>query len=124
MTLYLIRGLPGSGKSTLARKLVSEHNICEADQFFSQTGEYIFDKEKLPQAHLWCQAKCASRLIHQQEPIVVANTFIKRWELERYYQMAREAGWNVVEITVKGPFKSIHGVPPETIKRMQAQFEP
>ena len=123
MTLYLIRGIPGSGKSTLARKLVSEHNICEADQFFSQAGEYKFEKEKLPQAHLWCQAKCASRMIHQTEPIAVANTFVKKWEMQQYIQFAREAGWNVVEIIVKDSFKSIHSVPQETINRMQKQFE-
>jgi len=124
MTLYLIRGLPGSGKSTLARKLVKEENICEADQFFYQNGEYQFDRTRLADAHKLCQAKCAARMLHQTEPVAVANTFVKRWEMDTYIQFAREANWNLVEITVKGPFQSIHHVPLATIERMKAQFEP
>lgn len=124
MTLYLIRGIPGSGKSTLARKLVKEENICEADQFFSQNGEYQFDRTRLAEAHKFCQAKCAARMLHQNEPVAVANTFIKRWEMDVYKQFAKEAKWNLVEIIVKSQFDSIHNVPIATIERMKAQFEP
>lgn len=63
-------------------------------------------------------------MINQDEPIAVANTFVKRWEMEWYVNLAQTAGWSIVEITVKSDFLNVHGVPAETIKRMREQFEP
>lgn len=55
--LIIVRGIPGSGKSTLAKKLCALLGgaYYEADMFFEQTGEYIFDPTKLAEAH--CSGK-------------------------------------------------------------------
>ena len=122
-TLYLIRGLPGSGKSTLASKLVHPDDLCEANQFFYHNGEYVYDHSKIAEAHQWCQAKCAERMEFGNGPVAVANTFVRLWELDHYYDLARKSGFAVQEIVCRGPWKSIHNVPDEVVKRMKGKFE-
>jgi predicted kinase len=118
--LTLIRGVPGSGKSTLAKEYSAIH--LEADMFFQKDGVYDFDREKVRAAHEWCQRSVAHAL-NQGIDVVVANTFVKVWEIERYINIARKAGesWEVLEAT--GNYKNIHGVPDEVVERMLGQWE-
>jgi predicted kinase len=122
MTLYLIRGLPGSGKSTLARVIANATGAyhAEADKFFGES--YAFDPKKLPEAHAFCQ-RSAQRYLDLGIHVVVSNTFTTRAEMQPYREMAQALGAEVQEITCKGPWKSIHNVPDETIERMRARWE-
>jgi predicted kinase len=120
--LYVIRGLPGSGKSTLARKIALA--VCEADQFFMVNGVYQFDKDRLTEAHEWCQRICKGHMEARAFTIAVANTFVRRWTMEPYYRMAFMNNYRVTEITMSGTlYESVHGVPVETIQRMSIQWE-
>lgn len=123
-TLYIIRGLPGSGKSTLARELAN-YFVCEADQYFtSPEGNYFYDKEKIEQAHHWCQDKVKYFMKQNYEVIAVSNTFVKRWEMDFYYKMAELYDYRVVEITMSGKLhRNIHNVPEEVIQRMKENWE-
>jgi len=136
--LILIRGLPGSGKSTLARELVGEGGrVVSADDYFtSTTGEYNFNPSLLPQAHAQCQEETKRYLWDGDDgrlvtPVVVANTFSQRWEIEPYIQIASgaHARLTVVDLFDGGlsdeelAQRNIHGVPVAGISAMRARWE-
>lgn len=126
--LILLRGLPGAGKSTLAEIIlcaIRMQNWFEADMFFEHTGEYKFDPAKLPAAHGWCQLKTETAMQDHMEMIVVSNTFTTEKEMKPYLEMATRHGYTVVSIVVENRHgnKSIHGVPEETMTKMEARFQ-
>ena len=119
--LTIIRGLPGSGKSTLAKYLSVERLavICEADQYFTdENGEYNFDPSKLKDAHEWCINK-AKTALNRGENVIVANTFVKKWEADSY----RKLGTPIQVIETTGDYGSVHDVPAEAIQRMKDNWE-
>ena len=75
-TLYLIRGIPGSGKSTLGNFLAGSGTVfaaIEADDYFVKDGLYVFDANKLHEAHHWCQTK-VDKLLEFGYSVAVTNT--------------------------------------------------
>jgi predicted kinase len=116
--LYIIRGLPGSGKSTLAKTLAEKYNFnhFEADMFFMQNGEYTFDRNKLKEAHKWCQEQVEEYLFMGHN-VVVSNTFVKLWEIEPYEKLAKKYFAEINIIECNGQYQSIHNIPEETIKK-------
>lgn len=120
--LYLIRGVSGSGKSYLAERLTKAN--YSADDFFMDDGEYKFDEFLLQEAHDYCQDEVRYAMENQCPTIAVHNTFTRRWEMKPYYDLAKEFGYNVIEIIVKSDcFENVHGVPEETIAKQRARFE-
>jgi predicted kinase len=115
-SLTLIRGLPGSGKSTMAQSMGITH--FEADMFFMKDGQYQFDHTKIKEAHEWCQNQTKEAL-DRGEQVVVSNTFVKKWEMQPYYDMCRD----VSIITLTGNYGNIHGVPEEVVERMRSNWE-
>jgi len=131
--LIIIRGLPGSGKSTLARHL--EYSIgcegdtpvvCEADTFFlDNSGYYNFRKEDLPEAHRWCYNTCMNAMENNTaETIIVSNTACSRGEYIRYIDLARQYDYAIQVIDVHGEFTSVHGVPQESLDKIEERWEP
>lgn len=125
-TLWIIRGLPGSGKSTLAKELCEELSTChwyEADMYFESFGQYFFDRNKIGEAHDWCQQSVVNAM-HQHAPnIIVSNTFTRVWEITPYIEMARHNGYNINCITCTGNYKSIHNIPDEVYNNMKNRWE-
>ena len=115
--IVLIRGLPGSGKSTLARTM-QDHVHFEADKFLEVNGVYIYDPSKVKDAHNWCIASAKNALSKGQN-VVVSNTFVKLWELQKYVNL----GYPFKIIELKGKWKNIHGVPQEKIENMAQRWE-
>lgn len=121
VTLTLIRGLPGSGKSTLAKTIDAIH--YEADMFFVDAhGNYRFDASQLDQAHQWCQQETEQSLANGHD-VVVSNTFVQRWEMKPYVQMAKKHKVNLVVRECNGSFVSVHNVPKETIISMKKRWQ-
>lgn len=121
--LYLLRGLPGSGKTTIARELGGDH--FEADMFFMQDGEYRFDGAKIKLAHAWCQNQVLESMLGGCDKIVVSNTFTQEWEMQAYYEMAKDHGYMVFSIVIENRHGGVneHGVPDEALNRMEGRFE-
>lgn len=118
--LVIVRGPSGSGKFTFARERFGDHILCEADQYFMNydTGEYKFDRKSLRAAHEYCQRK-AWIALQSGDSVVVANTFIRIWEMQPYFDM----GFPVRVFEVIGRFKNIHGVPEEVMRRQRERFQ-
>ena len=121
LTLTLLRGLPGSGKSTLAETFDAVH--LEADMFFIEKhGEYKFDASKLNEAHQWCQNECEQALKNKQD-VVIANTFVKHWEMDAYKSLAEKHNAELVIFTCAGNFQSIHDIDLKTINKMKRNWQ-
>ena len=126
--LYIVRGLPGSGKSTFAKSLGGVH--FEADQFFMVDGEYKFDGSKIKDAHKWCQNEVNTAMIlnhtaNLNNVIVVSNTFTQEWEMENYYRLAYEYGYQIFSFIVENRHggKNVHNVPSYKLESMKDKFE-
>lgn len=124
--LILIRGIPGSGKSTFARFIQSmnpAYSVYEADQFFIQIdGTYKYDPSKIKEADEWCKEKVRHNLVSAGHAIVT-NTFVNKWELQPYIDMATELNIPYSIIIMNGHFDSTQDVPKSVINWMHYTFE-
>ncbi len=122
--ITLIRGIPGSGKTTIAHEM--DAVLVEADQFFvNKDGEYHHDRRFIKDAHEWCQMEM-KRLLLAGNDVVVANTFIKKWEIVGYLKAVQSLGLDLdIEVLeAKGEYANVHGVPEDIVCRMKRQYEP
>ncbi len=123
--LFLLRGLPGSGKSTLAKIIGGEH--YETDMYFQRglKDVYQFDASKLKQAHEWCRDLVTMAMIDEEPKIIVSNTFTQEWEMDAYYELAKQYGYQVHSLIVENRHGGVneHDVPEETIWKMKNRFE-
>lgn len=126
--LYIVRGIPGSGKSTFAKSLGGIH--VEADQHFMIDGVYKFDGSQIKNAHNYCQGQTMAWMKVESDQIdtskiVVSNTFTQEWEMESYFEMAKEYGYKVFTVIIENRHGGIneHNVPEEKIEQMRNRFE-
>lgn len=126
--LILLRGLPGSGKSTFAKTLGGIH--IEADQYFMRNGVYEFDASQLKNAHNYCQSQTRAWMSHNGEQIstdkvIVSNTFTQEWEMDAYFELAEEFGYQVFSLIVENRHGGVneHGVPEDKLEQMKNRFE-
>jgi predicted kinase len=122
--LFLVRGCPGSGKSTLAKSLNGIH--FEADMFFIQEDDtYKFNPDKIKDAHNWCRHKTMEAMKDGNPVVIVSNTFTQEWEMEAYYLLAEQLGYQVTSLIVENRHggQNVHGVPADKLEAMKNRFE-
>lgn len=130
VTLTLIRGIPGSGKSTLAKQISKATGAkhIETDMYCYVDGKYCFDPKLHTERHNLARYDVVKNL-NAGESVVVSNTFIKKWEVEKYTQLsipAVDRGDVLLQINILtciGEYKNIHNVPEQVIQRMKDTFE-
>ena len=125
--LILLRGLPGAGKSTVAKALRPSgwYGHYEADMYFMKDGEYKFDGSKIKDAHNWCAIQTQKAMVDDIPTIIVSNTFTQEWEMETYYKLAEENGYQVHSLIVENRHGGVneHGVPEDKLQAMKNRFE-
>lgn len=129
--LIIVRGVPGSGKSTYAlerwskdRSMNVSATVLEADMWMTDhNGRYQFDGTRLKECHQKCQQTVNMHMMQGTERIYVANTFVKRWEADVYYVLAKVWGYDVKVYRLEGNFGNIHGVPQDRVDSMRANME-
>jgi len=125
--LFLLRGLPGSGKSTVAKIISSGSGPThyEADMYFMKNGKYEFDGSKLRNAHEWCKDMVYRDMLKGVPTIAVSNTFTQEWEMEAYYELAKEHGYTIFSLVVENRHdgQNEHGVPTDKLEQMKNRFE-
>jgi predicted kinase len=123
--LTLIRGIPGSGKSTLARLLAERYEGMhfEADHFFTdRDGNYNWDRNKIREAHAWCQEQ-TEKYLQMEVPVIVSNTFTTIKELKPYFAIAAKFDLVPSVIVCQNDWGNLHDVPADIIANMKARFE-
>jgi predicted kinase len=137
--LILLRGLPGSGKSTVAHQIVSGVTqkslsviVCSADDYFMENGQYVFQPDKLEEAHKACQMSVDRSMANGFHVVIVDNTNIKKEHMQPYLGFAKQYGYSVDVKTIGGFEKEdvekylerqTHGVPRGTLERMAGEYE-
>lgn len=119
--LTIIRGLPGSGKSTYAKKNY-KCLILENDMFHMRNGEYMWDKDEMPNAIDWCMKTCENALSLGMD-VVVSNTFTRGSVIRKYIEIADKYGADYEVIRCTGRFGSVHNVPGYVMESMERGFE-
>lgn len=125
-TLHIVRGVPGSGKTTFALKLLHRQPSMkhyEADMFFlGLDGIYRFDPSQIKGAHQWCFENVV-RSLTEGFDVVVANTFTKRWEMDKYLNLTIP-DLEIVVYAMHDRYENVHGVPADKVEQMAARWEP
>jgi hypothetical protein len=57
--------------------------------------------------------------------IVVSNTFTQEWEMDAYYELAKQYGYRVFSLIVENRHEGVneHGVPEDKLELMKNRFE-
>jgi hypothetical protein len=101
--------------------------VFEADQYFidSETGEYKFDGSKIKLAHNWCKLCVEHSMEDGLQKIAVSNTFTQEWEMDTYYELAKQYGYRVFSLIVENRHGGVneHGVPEDKLEQMKTRFE-
>jgi len=122
--LILVRGVSGSGKSTIAPMFENAVLVSTDDFFLDEYGEYIFDANSLVINHQFCQLAVRMMMQDDEKLIVVHNTFTADWEMDAYFDLAREHGYAVHTIIVENRHgsKNVHDVPQDVVKAQKERF--
>lgn len=116
--LYILRAVSGAGKSLLAKSITN--NICCADDFLYENGEYVWKIEKLSKAHRDCEALCEKFMQANESHIVVANTNAHLSDTKAYRELAEKYGYTIFSLIVENRHDGVdeHNVPQATKEKM------
>ncbi|RTK92209.1 MAG: hypothetical protein EKK61_05745 [Rickettsiales bacterium] len=98
---------------------------CEADDYFiSKTGEYIFNKEKLSEAHSYCFMKFLKNVLNYGNNVAITNTLTTERELKNYIFVLNLFGIKFFSLIVENRHEGInsHGVPTKKLEEMKNRF--
>ena len=127
MNLTIFRGLPGAGKSTLAHKfsLKTGTLIIEPDQFLIQDGKYVFTPEKCTNAHAVAQETLRQMYKWYIDCIYVA-TLPRLSNILDVTRICPVASITIIDCIIDKEIsksRNVHGVPSETIDKMNDIWE-
>lgn len=97
--LIILRGIPGSGKSHLTN-CFSDAEICSADDYFCENGEYKFNRDELSKAHDYCYNMCVEYLHKKCNTIIVDNTNATLKEYQKYINAGNCFNFHVIILEI------------------------
>lgn len=138
--MVLMRGLPGSGKSSLAINFLHhclgsvnrDEFIFSTDDYFHNSGQYVYAPSKLEEAHGWNQRRCFANMKRGVSPIIIDNTNLKMWEMKVYCVMGVKFGYIIEILEPTTPWalqpdilstKNSHGVDKRKIREMMERYQ-
>jgi len=123
--VHIMSGIPGSGKSTYARQKFAAAVVVSADDLFVRPdGRYVFEPERIGEAHASCFRRFVDLLAAGTPLIVVDNTNVHCWEISPYVLAAQAYGAAAVQVhrllvdTNIAWSRCVHEVPWRTVKAM------
>lgn len=128
-SVVIMRGCPGSGKSTYLSRYYPGAFVCSADEYYvDERGDYRFNPKEIKWAHLFCQNAFIAALKNSLPLIAVDNTNTLAWEFEKYVQLARNYGYNVLIVRIevdpeKAAKRNVHGVAKHKVLQMHERIE-
>ncbi|MFN9112844.1 MAG: hypothetical protein ACK5XN_22495, partial [Bacteroidota bacterium] len=73
--------------------------VFEADDFFTDIhGNYVFQPERLQDAHKQCLQN-AENALKDGKRVIVANTFTRMWEMKPYVLLTKQLSLSLEIIT-------------------------
>lgn len=126
--LILLRGAQGSGKTTfgqlLCSLLPSAHCFSADDYFVDLKGQYVFDANKLPEAHKQCLSNAHYAILLGTEVVIVANTFSVEWEMKPYFDLAAANDCKISCLIVENRHggTNVHGCPLDVVERTKRKI--
>ncbi len=133
MKIIFMRGLPGSWKTGWAKINFGDRTdaaILSSSDYFSQSGQYLFDGSKVIASHLWNLQRFRKALRENKRIIVIDNTNIRFWEMRKYFSAIKTIGYDfkafqksMIITPEQSAVRNIHGVPLSTAIRMFNNFE-
>ena len=124
--LYILRGLPQSGKSSLAKEIIYEEGkMFSPEDYFSKSGEYIYNPSMLPEAYAECREGVKKAMESECPKIVVHDTFSRRWEAEPYLELAKKFNYSTAVIECQSNFgRPINATDETAVLKMIERWEP
>ncbi|CAH0553806.1 unnamed protein product [Brassicogethes aeneus] len=139
--LVILRGLPGSGKTHLARHILSSTigeqtnghlHVLSTDDYFYKHGRYVFDANKLSEAHGWNHNRAFKAMSKGVSPVIIDNTNKQMWEMKPYAGMGTDFGYilRILEPDTHWCFnekelakRNLHNVSKQRISELIDRFE-
>ena len=80
---------------------------------------------KIKLAHNWCKLRVEHSMEDGLQKIAVSNTFTQEWEMDTYYELAKQYGYRVFSLIVENRHGGVneHGVPEDKLELMKTRFE-
>lgn len=130
--LIIMRGLPGSGKSEKAKRLLGNGIIHSTDEFFLESGLYIFDYDNIGRYHYFNFLSSARSMQDGISPVIIDNTNIVASDCVDYVEVGKAYGYKIIVVEPSADWafdieelmkRSTHNVPRETMVEMLEKYE-
>ncbi|MGL6259448.1 hypothetical protein [Vibrio sp. WXL103] len=96
--LYIVRGPFGTGKTEFANTICN--NVVSCWDYYARYGMNKFDAKLKVHADEYCRESVVQLMRDKVEKIAVTNSFSKNSDLDFFYQIAQDNGYEVFSLVM------------------------